>query len=756
MEETTPLQRLIRFGEYELDARAGDLRKGDITLRLHKQPLQVLLLLLEHKGQVVTREELRRALWPDHTFVDFEDSLNHAIRRLREALGESVESPRFIETLPRCGYRFIAPFDEVAPTSSRTAVADRQPRLQASRRALLLISMLGVAAVALSVAWFATHFPSALPFQVTERRLTGNSSENAVTQGAISPDGKYLAYGDATGLHLKLIHTGDIVNVPQTDEQTATNVGAWWPSGWFPDGSKFIAVQALPNRPPSTWVVSVLGGPPHKLRDDAAAWSVSPDGTLIVFGNGLGFVGTRDIWVMGAQGEDARRFAAGSEDESFFWAAWSPDGQRIAYTKFYHRPDRVQCSIESRDLGGGSPTVILSDPRLCDPDISYQWYPGGRFIYTMVEPNAPTQNDNNLWEMSVDPRTGQALGKPRRLTNWVGVHVWHFDGTHDGKRLAVSKTTQQVGVDVGDLEGNGSRLTNIRRLTLDVYNDYPGGWTPDSRAVLFASDRNGTWDIFEQVVGRSTAQPIVTGTGRKWLPQASPDGLWILYLSCATAHVSASAPVRIMRVPISGGGPQQVLEGRGINQLICPQFPATNCFFSEETPDLSQLIISALTPARGRADEVARVSLPRQDSSATLAAATSRKEEIARTNLRRLNFGYDWDPSLDGSRIAFTEYDVRKGRIRILPVAGGEARDLDVEDQNNFRTLNWAPDGKGLFVATEGNTLLYVDLEGRANVLWQRRPSDGYYLGARPSPDGRHLRITALRAESNVWMVENF
>lgn len=111
MQETTRLQRLVRFGEYELDTHAGDLRKDGATVQLHKQPLQILLLLLEHHGELVSREEIRTALWPDHTFVDFEDGLNHAIRRLREALGESAENPRFIETLPRRGYRFIHPLD---------------------------------------------------------------------------------------------------------------------------------------------------------------------------------------------------------------------------------------------------------------------------------------------------------------------------------------------------------------------------------------------------------------------------------------------------------------------------------------------------------------------------------------------------------------------------------------------------------------------------------------------------------------------
>jgi TolB-like protein len=113
MKESRHLPRLIRFGEYKLDTRAGELRKGDATLLLHEQPLQILLLLLEHPGELVTREELRAALWPSHTFVAFQDSLNHAIERLREALGDSAENPRFIETVARRGYRFINAVDEI-------------------------------------------------------------------------------------------------------------------------------------------------------------------------------------------------------------------------------------------------------------------------------------------------------------------------------------------------------------------------------------------------------------------------------------------------------------------------------------------------------------------------------------------------------------------------------------------------------------------------------------------------------------------
>jgi DNA-binding winged helix-turn-helix (wHTH) protein len=101
--------RVARFGVFELDLSAGELRKSGVKLRLQGQPFQVLALLLERAGDVVTREELQQKLWPSDTFVDFDHSLNTAINKVREALGDSASSPRYVETLARRGYRFIAP-----------------------------------------------------------------------------------------------------------------------------------------------------------------------------------------------------------------------------------------------------------------------------------------------------------------------------------------------------------------------------------------------------------------------------------------------------------------------------------------------------------------------------------------------------------------------------------------------------------------------------------------------------------------------
>ena len=110
----------VRFGIFEADLRSGELYKQGRRIKLHQQPFQVLALLLEHPGEVVTREELQRKLWPSDTFVNFDICLNSAIRKLRGALNDSAEGSRYVETLPRRGYRFIAPVSVAANAESRS------------------------------------------------------------------------------------------------------------------------------------------------------------------------------------------------------------------------------------------------------------------------------------------------------------------------------------------------------------------------------------------------------------------------------------------------------------------------------------------------------------------------------------------------------------------------------------------------------------------------------------------------------------
>lgn len=104
----------FQFGVFEINPRSRELRKRGVKLKLQDQPLQILLLLLEHSGEVVTREQIQKRLWPEDTYVDFDNAINSAVRKIRDALGDTPENPRFVETLARRGYRFIAPVSQSA------------------------------------------------------------------------------------------------------------------------------------------------------------------------------------------------------------------------------------------------------------------------------------------------------------------------------------------------------------------------------------------------------------------------------------------------------------------------------------------------------------------------------------------------------------------------------------------------------------------------------------------------------------------
>src|ERR1700744_731715 len=131
MGSSVPRPRLIRFGVFELDLRSGELEKQGRKIRLEGQPVQVLICLLENPGELVTREELHRKLWPADTFVNFEHGLNAAVKRLRQAIQDSATNPRFVETLPRRGYRFIAPIQVVAESEDVSSTGDVAPVAEA-------------------------------------------------------------------------------------------------------------------------------------------------------------------------------------------------------------------------------------------------------------------------------------------------------------------------------------------------------------------------------------------------------------------------------------------------------------------------------------------------------------------------------------------------------------------------------------------------------------------------------------------------
>ena len=154
--------------------------------------------------------------------------------------------------------------------------------------------------------------------QLKQRQITTNVNESAVLDGAISPDGKYLAYSDAAGMYLKLMTTGEVRSLPSPEELKGHHVD--WDMGWFPDSSRLVANASVIGLRISTWTISVLGGPPHKLRDNAFAWSVSRNGAWIAFSPNAGPMAddfAREIWLMDTEGENARELLRGGREHRF-------------------------------------------------------------------------------------------------------------------------------------------------------------------------------------------------------------------------------------------------------------------------------------------------------------------------------------------------------------------------------------------------------------------------------------------------------
>jgi Tol biopolymer transport system component len=612
------------------------------------------------------------------------------------------------------------------PTSDSVIVADLVKRHKIA--VIGTVASLALVAAGLATAWLLLRRPPQAPTELTQQRLTFNSSDNPVVSGSISRDGKYLAYSDMAGIHVKLLATGDERVIPKPAGVPASDW--WWVTSWFPDGTQFLACASEPGGGhESTWTVSVLGQSARELREGEGGSAVSPDGTRIAFFPELGASGrTREIWVMGSQGDNPQRVLALGENERLTDMYWSPEGQRLAYTRVERTPEKQQSSIETCDLKGANRTVVVSEADRDLGDIC--WLPDGRMVYSREE--GPDSSDSNVWQIGIDSR-GRPTGKPQRITQWAGSGVDTLSASADGKRLAVLKMTWQSQVYLGELTAGGTHLNPPRRLTNDEANDIPTAWTADSKAVLLISNRNGRQGIFKQGIGQDTAEPVVTAPqhdiGRTRL---SADGAWILYREFPGTF-GPSTPIPLMRIPVSGGVPQLVLESRNYREFACSRAPASLCVVLEASQDEKLLTLSAFDPLKGRG-------------------------KVLTTIEKNPSSYYYSDLSPDGSTFAISRTGGAEIHIRLLSLSSGSKREITLKGWPNLGDLAWSSDGKGLYVwsvSPQGCTLLHADLKGSARPLWQFKGALGY-AGGVPSPDGRYIAIAGGVFNSNVWMLENY
>jgi eukaryotic-like serine/threonine-protein kinase len=655
-----------------------------------------------------------------------EQIIGRALEKDREARYQSASEMRIdLETLQR----------EI----------ERRPR--ARWRGMAAVGVV-VISLAITAFWFAKRqlrFPLALS-EIKWKQLSSNSAG-----GAISPDGKYLAYADTLGMKVKKLETGETQTIPQPKEIKSNTLG-WVVGPWFPDG-KTILANAFPlggdttyrtSQGSSIWIVSLSGGPPQKLRDEAYLDSISPDGSLISFETNPGKVSDREIWVMRPDGREARKLFEVNENSTIYGLGWSQDGQRVVFER-QDGPNVANSYFLSGDLKGGPLTKIL--PPFDTKGLgNYIWLSDGRLILRLDEPGFKMKTCN-LWQIGMNPQLTEFIGKPQRLTNFAELCANPLNATADSKRVVASQWRPHSSVYLADLQAGGTRITIPIRLTKDESWNHPLAWTADSKTVIFSSSRTGVDGIFKQAPGQDTAEPMIALSKSEGLAGAclSPEGSWVYYTMSSydegplesskimrdpVTAVRPAATNKIMRVPITGGSPQFVLTADIEEWPRCARSPATLCAIAERSADRKQLIFTAFDAVNGRGRELARSNTD---------AATD----------------YHWDLSPDGTHLALLKH--RDARVHILSLNGGAPQEIAAKGWSTLSSVNWTADGTGLFLSSysaRGADMLHMDLQGNTRLLWEH--PGGVDIYGVPSPDGRQLAMRGWNVESNLWMMENF
>src|SRR3954464_10104865 len=332
-EDPGPDRRPVRFGAFELDPRAGELRKGGVRVTLQEQPFKGREALLQRPGQLITREELRQRLWPADTFVDFEHGVNAAVKRLRETLGDSAETPRFVETLPRRGYRFIAPVErDQAPVvdghlspaphaDDQHVVAEPAARLNRWPARVVAAGVLGLLVIGVFGAWVLSR-PSkapALPMKVVELTLLKGTAIGADFSG----DGTRVAFTwnggapDNFDIYVQMVGSAE----PQPlSSDPAFEVNP----RWSPDDMQIAYLRGDPQaKALNVWAMSAIGGPGHKLSDLPVSLGISwsPDGRYIIAAQEPPRSG---VYLIPVRGGEPHALLQSAASETIHWPALSP------------------------------------------------------------------------------------------------------------------------------------------------------------------------------------------------------------------------------------------------------------------------------------------------------------------------------------------------------------------------------------------------------------------------------------------------
>jgi Tol biopolymer transport system component/DNA-binding winged helix-turn-helix (wHTH) protein len=533
----SPTHPTYHFSVFEVDPRVGELRRNGVRLRIQDQPLQILLKLLEQPNQIVSREELQAKLWPADTFVDFENGLNMAVKRLREVLADDAERPLFIETVPRRGYRFIAPL-EMASSATLPAHSDvskgHRIAAQSPRAVWITVAVALLAGAMGMVTWWLWRNRAEVPLPSIEVvPLVGLPGFE--TSPAFSPDGNQVAFAlretENSGIYTTVVGGEKSLRLTGNSHDCCPR--------WSPDGRQ-VAFSRPSDVGVAIYVIPAFGGTEHRLYSGPVGYfprsfDWSPDGKVLVFSESQADKTHAWIALLSLADSTTQPLTSPSGQDLDFGPAFSPDGSRVAFVRGIVAGVVEDLYVVPAE--GGAPKRLTFDNCFI---LGMTWTPDGRdIVFSSMRGGLAS-----LWRISASggtprPVAGVGTGSWPSISRKGNQLVYQNEGfKNDIWRVDLKDEKHRQGPPVQVISGKGGNLRPH--------------FSPDAKRIAFQSDRFGYFEIWACDSGGSNCGQLTSLRGTAGAARWSPDGHYIAFESRPKEH----SEIYVVEVP--GGVPRLV------------------------------------------------------------------------------------------------------------------------------------------------------------------------------------------------------
>ncbi|HXJ45580.1 MAG TPA: winged helix-turn-helix domain-containing protein [Candidatus Dormibacteraeota bacterium] len=741
----------VKFGPFEADLHTHEIWKFGVKIKLVGQPFEILAILLRKPGELVTREEFRTLLWPSDTFVDFDHGLNAAVNKLREALSDSAEAPKYVETLPRRGYRFIGSVERPGTTATQESAAtplevprigtgsghkpaaslspplsqvdharpSRRWRWYLSAAILITIFLFGFAEFSRRSAGGRDVRDLTVP-QQRIRTLTNFAEETS--EPAFSSDGNSVAFRrqsaqpDGSGIYIKRIENEEVTQL--------TSKGNDCCPAWSPDGKTIAFTRSADNNDIGIFLVPtskgketgvdyngqnltvLLGGKERRLdthgvtpRRGELAWS--PDGKTIAFSSRQG------IALLSMESGSVRQLTVAPPQSEDWGPAFSADGEKLLFVR---SPDSgiPEELMMAQCLTGDVTRISSQHARILGAP---QWSIDGKSVIFASD----FGSHPGLWRAGVDS-TAVAVQ--------INDSGWRPSVARAGYRLAYQRITHSL--NIWDLELADPQRASERkeqRILVPSTSETDQGpgpqISPDGKKLAFMSDRSGTMEIW--VSERDGSNPVqLTAVGGAGTPRWSPDSQWIAF------DASDRNGTKIYKIKLGSGSPEILTRDEFENR--CPSWSRDGkwvYFASTRTNEYQVWKIPV--------DGGAAVQVTRQGGHAALESG-------------------------DGKLLYYAKTAYANPQIWQVPVDGGAER-LVSQQLQPFSWASWAVVDKGIvFAGPSGKGRPWISLYDSAQRTVTKLgeiQTVPFWLGA--SHDGKSAVFDQPGwQQSQIMLIENF